>query len=411
MGRPRTRTIRFAVALAGVALLAGIVVATASALAFEQGDPCSDTKPLFICPGGTVGASYSITYKASGGCGPALPYQYRVTNGALPPGLSLSSSGTVSGRPTQSGTWNFWVELSDEDPPSLAWCAPKKADREFQISVQPSVDIDNQKTTTYGTVNQTYSNQLTAMQLTNTNPRTGTPLTTAQWTVVPGSGSPPPGVALSSSGLLSGTPTAESSYVFKVRAELDPSRFDTETLTVVVRSAVVVKSPPVPSSEVGVPFQLQLTVSGGTGSGYTLTPTGTLPPGVTMDADGTIFGTPTTAGRYAFAVTATDTESRTATYPAIINVAAKLDVVTRRLRPGKVGKLYRAKLVSLGGVQPKLWKVKGRLPRGVRLDRKLGVLKGIPTKAGTYRITVEVTDALKVKSTQSLVLVVTAPKS
>lgn len=411
VGRPRTRTIRFAIALTGVALLAGIVVATASALAFEQGDPCSDTKPLFICPGATVGGSYSITFKAGGGCGPTLPYQYKVTNGALPPGLSLASSGVLSGRPTQSGTWNFWVQLSDEDPPSQAWCTPHKADREFQISVQPTVDIDNLTTTTYGTVSQAYSNQLTAMQLTNTNPRTGTPLTTAQWSVVSGSGSPPPGVALSSSGLLSGTPTAEGSYVFKVRAELDPSRFDTETLTVVVRSAVVVKSPPVPSSEVGVPFQLQVSVTGGTGSGYTLALTGTPPPGVTMDADGTISGTPTTAGRYAFAVTATDTESRTATYPVIVTVAAKLDVATQRLRPGKVGKRYRAKLVALGGVQPKLWRVKGRLPRGVKLDRTLGVLSGIPTKAGTYRITVEVTDALKVKSTQALVLVVTAPKT
>ena len=89
-----------------------------------------------------------------------------------------------------------------------------------------------------------------------------------------------------------------------------------------------------------------------------------------------------------------------------MNVAAKLSIATKRLRPGKVGKLYAAKLVALGGVQPKLWRVKGRLPRGVKLDRKTGVLSGIPTKAGTYRITVEVTDALKVKSTQSLVIVV-----
>ena len=90
------------------------------------------------------------------------------------PGLTLDSSGVLHGKPTQSGTWNFWVQLSDEDPPSQAWCDPHKADREFQIQVQPSIDIDNQKTTTYGTVNQPYSNQLTAIQLTNTNPRTGT---------------------------------------------------------------------------------------------------------------------------------------------------------------------------------------------------------------------------------------------
>ena len=95
----------------------------------------------------------------------------------------------------------------------------------------------------------------------------------------------------------------------------------------------------------------------------------------------------------------------------MIVVAPKLDIATQRLRPGRVGKLYRAKLVALGGVQPKLWRVKGRLPRGVKLDRTTGVLLGTPKKAGTYRITVEVTDALQVKSTESFVIVVTAPKA
>ena len=50
---------------------------------------------------------------------------------------------------------------------------PKTAEREFQIQVQPSIDIDNPKTTTYGTVNQPYSNQLTATQVTNTESTDG----------------------------------------------------------------------------------------------------------------------------------------------------------------------------------------------------------------------------------------------
>ena len=213
-------------------------------------------------------------------------------------------------------------------------------------------------------------------------------------------------MTLSSTGLLSGTPTAEGSFKFVVKAALDPSRFDTETLVVVVRSAVVISAPSVPSSEVGVPFQLQLTVSGGTGSGYTWAPTGTLPPGVAWTLTARSPGRPRRPAGTRSRSPPTDTEGRTATYPVIINVAAKLTVVTQEAPPGKVGKLYRAKLVSLGGVQPKLWRVKGRLPRGVKLDRKTGVLSGNPTKAGTYRITVEATDALKVKSTQSLVIVI-----
>ncbi len=38
----------------------------------------------------------------------ALPYQYSVIGGSLPPGLSLSKGGQVSGTPAQAGRWSFW---------------------------------------------------------------------------------------------------------------------------------------------------------------------------------------------------------------------------------------------------------------------------------------------------------------
>jgi hypothetical protein len=395
-----------------VSVLAGVVATSAGALAFTQGDPCTDTKPLFVCPGGTVDASYSITFKANGGCGPALPYQYRVLNGALPPGLSLSTSGTISGKPTRAGTYNFWVELSDEDPPSLSWCDPDKAEREFSITVLAGISIDNQQTTKYWTLNQAYSDQLTATLLTETPAPAGAPKATATWTQV--SGALPPGVTLAPNGLVSGTPTAEGVYTFKVRASLDASRWDEETLVIDVKSAVQIAAPPVPKSEVGAPFSLALAATGGTGPGtYTWTLEGTLPEGVVFDpTTATFSGRPRATGAFAFSAKATDQQGRTATYPGRIVVAARLDIATQSLRPGKVGKLYRAKLKTLGGVKPTVWKVKkGPLPRGIRLDRKLGVLSGTPRKAGRYRVVLEVTDELGVKSTQSLVIVVTAPKT
>jgi hypothetical protein len=63
-------------------------------------------------------------------------------------------------------------------------------------------------------------------------------------------------------------------------------------------------------------------------------------------------------------------------------------------------------------VKPTTWRlVSGPLPRGVRLDRTLGVLSGKPTRPGRYRITLEVVDELDVFSTRSLTLVVkAAPK-
>ena len=124
---------------------------------------------------GRSDASYSITFKASGGCGPALPYQYRVTNGALPPGLSLSSSGVLSGRPTQSGSWNFWVQLSDENPPSQSWCDPAQGRPRVPDPGAAGHQHRQPADDDVGTTNQAYSNQLTARCSSRTRTRERAP--------------------------------------------------------------------------------------------------------------------------------------------------------------------------------------------------------------------------------------------
>jgi hypothetical protein len=74
----------------------------------------------YVCPtltvtpasltGGTAGTAYSQTLSQTGALGvPA----YVVTAGALPPGLTLSTGGTISGTPTATGTFNFTVTVAD----------------------------------------------------------------------------------------------------------------------------------------------------------------------------------------------------------------------------------------------------------------------------------------------------------
>lgn len=379
-----------------VVLLAGVFVATAAALRFSDDS--------FNMPEGVVGQSYSKTFGGAGGCGPALPYQYSILNGALPPGLSLSSSGTISGNPTASGTYSFWVELSDENPPSQAWCVPSSAQREFSITVDPGLSI-NQQSANPGTLGVPYSEQLTATLLTSSPAAPGSPLATATWTV--DSGTLPPGIALSSSGLLSGTPTTEGTYTFVVRAALDATRFDTETETLVVRQAVTVQGQAPARSEVGVRYAAQLSASGGTGTFTWALASGTLPQGLTLSPTGAIAGVPEEDGSFTFQAKVTDTESRSVTVGGTIVVSPRLAITTRVLKPGKAGRLYRARLVATGGVIPKIWKIThGPLPHGVRLDRKTGILSGTPRNAGRYRIKVQVTDGFKVVSTRTLRLTV-----
>ena len=61
-------------------------------------------------PEGAVGQDYLSTLNGQGG---AAPYSYQVTLGTLPPGLTLSSGGRLSGRPTAAGTSNFEITITD----------------------------------------------------------------------------------------------------------------------------------------------------------------------------------------------------------------------------------------------------------------------------------------------------------
>lgn len=75
----------------------------------------------YVCPaftmtpggaltGATAGVSYSTTLTQTGALGAP---SYAVTAGALPPGMTLSASGTISGTPTATGTFNFTATVSD----------------------------------------------------------------------------------------------------------------------------------------------------------------------------------------------------------------------------------------------------------------------------------------------------------
>jgi len=61
-------------------------------------------------PNATQSVAYSQTLVASGG---TSPYSWSVSSGTLPTGLSLSSSGSVSGTPTVAGAFSFTVAVKD----------------------------------------------------------------------------------------------------------------------------------------------------------------------------------------------------------------------------------------------------------------------------------------------------------
>ncbi len=64
----------------------------------------SDLEPAFC------GQAYSFPFTAANG---SSPYSWTVVSGALPPGLFLSSTGILSGTPTEEGSFAFTVRATD----------------------------------------------------------------------------------------------------------------------------------------------------------------------------------------------------------------------------------------------------------------------------------------------------------
>ena len=378
---------RFTRILLLVSLLALVVTPVALALRFTDDD--------FMLPNGETGKPYSIALHGAGGCGPALPYQYRILDGTVPDGLKFSSDGTIAGTPTAAGTWNFWVELSDQNPPSQSWCRPETAQRELTIKVIQGLTIDQrQSTLTPGILNQAYSLQLTA-----------TGGGTQTWSI--SSGALPAGMTLNaSSGMLSGTPTQDGDYHFQVKVT-DGTRSDIQTYAMSVVEPLVIAGGPGPAAaqiEVGRPYSVTLTATGGR-SPYTWSATD-LPSWLTLDpATGAISGEPTAPGTATAQVTVTDSLGLKTTQSLTVSVAAKLTLANRPLPKGKVGRSYHGRLVVIGGVTPRAFRVlNGKLPVGVRLNALTGALSGTPRKAGTYRFTVRVRDKLGLIATKQYVL-------
>lgn len=365
------------------AVAAGLVfVSAAWALRF--------TDESYFPPVGTVGVPYSFAFGGAGGCGPALPYQYSLIGGSLPPGLSLSKSGVVSGTPTQVGSRSFWVNLSDQNPPSADWCRPSEAQREFTITINspgggtpapapaPSPTVSITTASLPGaSVGSAYSSTLTASGSGGQS-----------WSVV--SGSLPSGLSLASNGALSGTPQAAGTATFTVKVSAGGATAQKQ-FTLEVSAAVAITSPATQIAEVAVPLTVALNASGGSAPYRWELKQGSLPTHVGFIGDqgngstALIKGVPADAGSFELTFTVTDVRGRSTTHTITLNVAGRLRLSAGRLtRVAHVGRRFSAGGVAQGGVGTRTWHIVGNLPAGLRLDSATGVISGTPTRRGRY---------------------------
>ena len=84
-------------------------------------------------PDGQYGSSYSNqTISVVGGI---PPYSFTVSAGNLPPGMSLSSDGTLSGTPTAAGSFPFTVTAQDNTP----ILGPYTGTQDYNLVIDPAV--------------------------------------------------------------------------------------------------------------------------------------------------------------------------------------------------------------------------------------------------------------------------------
>jgi Putative Ig domain len=357
---------------------------------------CPLTISLTPLPQGVVSASYTGTLSVTGG---SAPYTWSIASGQLPAGLSLAPTGIISGTPAASGSFSFTVSVADSSS------SPQAATATMPLTVAaapaaPTPLTINSSLLPSGTIGSGYSTSLQA---------SGGSAPYA-WSIL--SGNLPAGLSLNTStGLISGTPTASGTATFTaaVADAGTPAQTKSVTLSLVVAPlSLAITSSSLSSGTQSVSYSRALQAIGGT-SPYTWSiSSGALPAGLSLaPSTGVVSGTPTTSGNFSFGVSVHDAgspaQNATATVTlSLLAAGVPLAITSTTLPGGTSNQPYNATVNAIGGKTPYSWSMSGTLPTGLAFAN--GVISGTPTASGTTSPTFTVTDSSSPAQSKSLPL-------
>ena len=362
-----------------------------------------------------MGSAYSHSLTASGG---RAPYSFAVTAGSLPSGLSIATSGVISGIASVANTCpggQFTTRVTD----SLS-----------QISAASIKCID--------TVNGVLiANTSLPMVAIGVNYSAAINASGGATPYIYAATGLPTGVTINpSTGALSGFTNATAgdyaAYITVTDSSTPASLTTTRAFTMAVRNQLTLAATTLVRAATGVAYNsgsgVQLSAIGGYSPYTYVISTGSLPSGLTLTAGGKILGTPayntaSNGGTYTFSAIATDSlgnQTSAAAYTLYVTIPPKITGST--LPFAVAGTPYAYDIQHTGGVNqfngssmatrliysfavtsPAATTLSGI---GLSYSTTTGRIYGTPNAVGTYTVAVSLTDQYGFVSAKNMTLTV-----
>lgn len=342
-------------------------------------------------PNGQIHAAYEARFEASGG---TPPYQFNHYSGDLPPGLTVQADGRVTGAPSRAGTFRFSVQAKDA----------------AGISGVRSVEV------------QIAGRTLSILPVILPQANSGEPYS-VQFTA--GGGLPPylfrmaespnwrAGFSISPGGLLSGSAVVSQDEEIRFRVEVEDAEgsFGSRWTSFVLKGGTGFQLGPaeLPLANLGASYLVHLETSGGAPPFTFAILSGALPPGIFLQANGRISGTPQQQGAFPVTIEAKDGTGATAVRAYTLAVGdGALRILPSQLPVMVTGSPATFQLSGAGGTAPYRFEFSGgQLPPGLAMDGG-GRLSGTPSAAGSYSFTIRMYDALDAMATRQYDVTVSA---
>ncbi len=301
-----------------------------------------------------VGTAYNFAYTTTGFPAPTFS-----TSGTLPPGLSLSTAGVLSGTPTTPGTYSGIVVTASNG----IGVAPTQT---ISITVNQVPVITSAAPPSAGVLGTAYNHSYAA---------TGSPVPTYSMT-----GALPSGLSLSTAGVISGTPTAVGTFTGTVTATNIVGTSQQAFSITINQVPAFTNGPPPGTGVFGTAYTtFTYTASGSPAPTFNVT-SGALPTGLSLSTGGVITGTPTAAGTFTGTVTGSNGIGTAATQDFSIVVAKAAATVTL----GSLAQTYDGSAKPASATTT---------PAALTVNFTYDGSSTAPTNAGTYAVIGTISDA------------------